>query len=109
LFVTKIYFNGLEKETLEMRNEGNSSLTRKLARAGGWQVAKRLIKQVPFAGTALAIGLTGVSIKRKGFVKGVVHSALDATPVVGTAKNVIELFTGDLIPDKPESDKKVKR
>jgi len=29
---------------------------------------------------------------------------LDVTPVVGTAKNVLEIFTGDLIPDK--SDKK---
>jgi len=25
---------------------------------------------------------------------------LDATPVVGTAKGLVELFTGDLIPDK---------
>ena len=25
---------------------------------------------------------------------------LDATPVVGTAKNVVEIFTGDWIPDK---------
>ena len=27
-------------------------------------------------------------------------SALTFTPVVGTAKNVVEIFTGDLIPDK---------
>jgi hypothetical protein len=29
---------------------------------------------------------------------------LDVTPVVGTAKGVLDLFTGDLIPDK--SDRK---
>jgi hypothetical protein len=28
---------------------------------------------------------------------------LDVTPVVGTAKNVLELFTGDLIPDKKKA------
>ena len=91
-----------------MDREKKTTLTRKIARAGGWQIAKRLIKPVPIAGTALAIGLTGYSIKKKGFIKGIVHSALDATPVVGTAKNIVELFTGDLIPDKPD-DMRYKR
>lgn len=90
-----------------MKSEKKNSLARKVARAGGWQIAKRLIKPVPFAGTILAIGLTGISIKKKGWVRGIVHSALDATPVVGTAKNVVELFTGDIIPDK--SDERNKR
>lgn len=89
-----------------MERKKDSSLTRKVVRAGGWQIAKRLIKPLPFAGTALAIGLTGYSIKKKGLIKGIVHSALDATPIVGTAKNVVELFTGDLIPDKPEERNK---
>ena len=84
-----------------------SSLKRRVIRAGGWQLAKRLIKPLPVVGTVVAIGLTGYSIKKKGLVKGAVHSALDATPIVGTAKNVIELFTGDLIPDKAESNKKI--
>jgi hypothetical protein len=86
-----------------MESDKKSSLTRKLARVGGWQIAKRIIKPLPIAGTALAIGLTGYSIKKKGLIKGVIHSALDATPIVGTAKSVVELFTGDLIPDKPEN------
>lgn len=89
-----------------MEQEKKTTLTRKLARAGGWQIAKRLIKPLPFAGTALAIGLTGVSIRKKGLIKGVIHSALDATPVLGTAKNVVELFTGDLIPDKTDDSRK---
>ena len=89
-----------------MERDNKSSLTRKIARAGGWQIAKRLIKPLPVAGTALAIGLTGYSIKKKGLFRGVLHSALDATPIVGTAKNVVELFTGDFFPDKPKIDKK---
>jgi hypothetical protein len=91
---------------LRMEDEKKKSLTRKVARAGGWQVAKRLIKPLPFVGTALAIGLTGYSIKKKGWIRGIAHSALDATPIVGTAKNVVELFTGDIIPDKPDEERK---
>jgi hypothetical protein len=32
---------------------------------------------------------------------------LDITPVVGTAKNVVEIFTGDWIPDKADRKKPV--
>ena len=80
--------------------EKKTSLKRKIITAGGWQIAKRAAKSVPYLGTAMAIGLIGQSIKRKGVFKGVVNSGLDAIPLVGAAKNVVELFTGDLIPDK---------
>ena len=39
-------------------------------------------------------------IKRKGLLPGAVHVGLDATPLVGTAKGIVEIFTGDLIPDR---------
>lgn len=76
------------------------AIARKLVHAGGWQVAKRAAKMLPFGGTAVAIGLVGHDIKKKGVVKGVINSGLDAIPVVGLAKNAVELFTGDFIPDK---------
>ena len=81
-----------------------TTLKRRMIRAGGWRIAKRLIKPIPIVGTLFAVGLAGYEIKRKGLLPGVVHVGLDVTPVVGTAKGVVELFTGDLIPDK--SDKK---
>lgn len=80
--------------------EKKTTIKRKLIEAGGWQIVKRGAKAVPYLGTAVAIGLIGHSIRRKGVVKGVIHSGLDAIPFVGTAKNVVEFFTGDLIPDK---------
>ena len=40
----------------------------------------------------------------EGLLPGAVHVGLDITPVVGTAKNVIEIFTGDWIPDKPSAN-----
>ena len=71
-------------------------------RAGGWGLAKRLIKPIPIIGSLFAVGLAGYEIRKKGLLPGAVHVGLDATPVVGTAKNVLEIFTGDLIPDKPD-------
>jgi hypothetical protein len=72
----------------------------KLVHAGGWQVAKRVAKMVPFGGTVIAVGLVGHDIKKKGFAKGVLNSGIDAIPFVGFTKNAVELFTGDFIPDK---------
>ncbi len=78
------------------------SLKRKAAEVGGWQVAKRVAKSIPFVGGLLTIGLVGYDIKKKGVVKGVLNSGIDAIPVVGLAKNVVEFFTGDFLSDKEE-------
>ena len=77
-----------------------ASLTRRAMRAGGWRLAKRLIKPIPVVGSALAIGLAGYEVRKKGLLGGALHTGLDVLPVVGTAKGLIELFTGDLIRDK---------
>ena len=82
-----------------------TTLKRRMIRAGGWRIAKRLIKPIPVVGTLFAVGLAGYEIKRKGLLPGAIHVGLDVTPVVGTAKGVVELFTGDLIPDKSERKK----
>ena len=81
-------------------------MKRRLFRAGGWRIAKRLIKPIPIIGSLFAVGLAGYEIKKKGLIPGAVHVGLDVTPVVGTAKGVVELFTGDLIPDKTERRKR---
>jgi hypothetical protein len=85
--------------------ENKKTLKRKAAEAGGWMAARRVAKSVPYVGTFMAIGFVGYDIKKKGFVKGVINSGLDAIPFVGTGKNIIEFFTGDLLPDKVNSDK----
>jgi hypothetical protein len=77
---------------------------RKIVKAGGWELAKRLIKPIPIIGSIVAVGLAGYAIKKKGFLRGSLHVGLDVTPVVGTAKNVVEIFTGDLIRDKVSSN-----
>jgi len=81
-------------------------MKRRIIRAGGWGIAKRLIKPIPIVGSVFALALAGYEIKKKGLLPGAVHVGLDVTPVVGTAKNVLEIFTGDLIPDKAERKSK---
>ena len=87
--------------------ENKKSLKRKLIEAGGWKLARRAGKMIPGVGSAITIGLVGYDIKKKGVVKGLVNSGLDAIPFVGFAKNAVELFTGDFLPDKPENNKKL--
>ena len=49
----------------------------------------------------IALATIGSAIRRKGMVRGVIHSALDAIPWVGGAKNVAEAVRGrDFFPDK---------
>jgi len=77
-----------------------TTITRKVAHAAGWHVVKRFAKMLPFGGTFIAIALVGDDVRKKGLVRGVANSGLDAIPFVGLTKNAVELFTGDFIPDK---------
>lgn len=78
------------------------SVARKVAHAAGWQVVKRGAKMLPFGGIGIALFLVGSDIRRKGLVRGVINSGLDAIPGVGLVKNGIEIVRGDFIPDKEE-------
>ena len=78
-----------------------AGLKRRALRAGGWGIAKRLVKPIPVIGTVVAVGLAGYEIRKKGLIPGAIHVGLDVTPLLGTAKGIIEIFTGDWIPDKP--------
>ena len=81
------------------------TIKRKLLHAGGWQLAKRGAKMVPFGGTAVVLFLVGSDIRKKGVAKGLLNSGIDAIPFVGLAKNAVELFAGDFIPDKAKKGK----
>ncbi|HMO82504.1 MAG TPA: hypothetical protein PKD24_17145 [Pyrinomonadaceae bacterium] len=85
--------------------EKQRNIVKKAARAGGWQVFRRGARMLPFGGTLVVITLVGSDIRRKGLVKGVINSGLDAIPVVGLVKNGYEMFKGDIISDKPNRKK----
>jgi len=65
--------------------------------------ASRWLEAWAVIGTAVALGFAGYEIKKKGWRNGIVHVGLDITPGIGTIKNVLEIFTGDLIPDKKDA------
>jgi hypothetical protein len=71
-----------------------------MVKRGAWEITKKLLKAIPVIGPVFTVGFAGHDIKKKGLVPGAVHVGLDVVPVVGTAKNVVEIFTGDWIPDK---------
>lgn len=79
-----------------------TEIIRRIVQAGGARLARKAVKSVPVIGTAIAVGLAGYEIKKKGLFKGTLNFALDAIPVAGTAKNAIELFTGDWFPDRQQ-------
>ncbi len=83
-----------------------TTILRSLVRAGGTRLARKVGKSIPVVGTVVVVGLAGYEIKKKGLMRGLVNTALDATPLVGTAKNVIELFTGDWLADKKPAEQK---
>ncbi len=85
---------------MKEHNEMTADVKRRVLRAGGWNLAKRVIKPIPVVGTFVAVGLAGYEIKKKGLLRGAIHVGLDATPLLGTAKGIVEIFTGDLIADK---------
>ena len=87
----------------QKRSSKERSIPRKIAHAAGWQLVKRGAKVLPFGGTVVALVLVGSDVKRKGLVKGVVNSGIDAIPFVGLVKNGIEIVRGkDFIADKEE-------
>jgi hypothetical protein len=71
-----------------------------MVKRGAWEITKKLLKAIPVIGPVFTVGFAGHDIKKKGLVPGAIHLGLDVTPGVGTAKNVVEIFTGDIIPDK---------
>ena len=80
-----------------------TKILERIIRAGAARLVVKAAKSTPVIGTAIAIGLIGYEVRKKGLVKGIINTTLDATPIVGVTKNAIEMFTGDWLPDKPPS------
>jgi len=67
----------------------------------GRKLARRLSRSIPWIGGVVALATLGSAVRRKGVVRGALHSALDAIPYVGGAKNLAEAARGrDFLPDR---------
>ena len=89
--IKKMIKRSLMKQALK-----NSAVRKAVAR----KLLKRAVKPVPLIGAGVIAALAISTIRRKGAIKGTADVALDLIPGVGLAKNAVEIFTGDLIPDK---------
>ena len=49
---------------------------------------------MPFVGGLIVLATVGGAMRRKGFLRGALDTALDFLPFVGTAKNVAEVARG---------------
>jgi hypothetical protein len=72
----------------------------KLRKSVSRGIIRRGLKHIPVIGAGAAVVLAAGTIRRKGFFKGGADVLLDIVPFVGLTKGVVEVFTGDLIPDK---------
>ncbi len=63
----------------------------------------RALKVTPIVGYAFVIAAAPAVLRRKGYVLGTVAVTLDLLPVICLIKAGVEIFTGDLIPDRFEA------
>jgi hypothetical protein len=80
--------------------------TKPLHGYAGRKLARRLTRSIPWIGAAIALATLGSAIRRKGWVRGALHSGLDAIPFVGGAKNLAEAARGrDFLRDRVSAQK----
>ena len=74
---------------------------RQIGQFASRRATRRLMRAIPWLGAVIAMMTVGSAIRRKGWVRGALDTALDFTPVVGTVKNMAEVGRGrDFIRDK---------
>lgn len=77
------------------------SITRKAIHYGQGRIVRKMLRAVPWLGGVVALVGLGQAMRRKGFLGGSLHTALDVIPYVGGAKNLAEMARGrDFIRDR---------
>jgi len=78
------------------------SIKSQAAQYASRRITRRLYRTIPWFGAVIALLTVGNAIRRKGFLRGSLDTALDFTPVVGSVKNMAEVGRGrDFFPDRP--------
>jgi hypothetical protein len=63
----------------------------------------KLTRMLPWVGAAFALAALASAMRRKGVLRGALHTVLDATPVLGGVKMLAERARGrDFIADLPQ-------
>jgi hypothetical protein len=77
------------------------SMTQRMTSWGGARLSRRLSRSLPVLGAAIAVATVFTTMRRKGVISGALDTGLNAVPLVGAAKNTIEVLRGrDFFPDR---------
>jgi hypothetical protein len=77
------------------------SIGNHVVRWGGARLSRRLGRSLPWIGAAVALATVASTMRKKGVISGVLDTGLNAVPVVGAAKNLVEIARGrDFFPDR---------
>lgn len=77
------------------------SMQRQIVQYGQARLTRKLSRSLPWIGAVLALATLSAAVRRKGFFKGTLDTALDFTPLVGGVKNLAEAVRGrDFLRDK---------
>lgn len=77
------------------------AITQQAMRFGQRRLTRRMARALPWVGTAVALATLGAAIRRKGWVRGSLDTTLNAMPVVGAVKGVVEVVRGrDFLNDR---------
>jgi hypothetical protein len=64
-------------------------------------LSRRMARSLPWVGAAVAAATVASTMRRKGVISGALDTGLNAVPLVGAAKNIIEVVRGrDFFPDR---------
>jgi len=61
----------------------------------------RALKVMPVIGYVFVLAGAPVVIRRKGYLMGILAVLLDILPVICLIKAAVEVYYGDVIPDRP--------
>jgi hypothetical protein len=77
------------------------TMTNQLARWGSARLSRRMARSLPWVGAAIVVLTAGSTMRRKGVISGALDTGLNAVPLLGAAKNLVEFARGrDFFPDK---------
>jgi hypothetical protein len=77
------------------------TMTQRIAGWGGARLSRRLARSLPILGAVIAAATVIATMRRKGVIGGAFDTGLNAVPLVGAAKNTIEVLRGrDFFPDR---------
>jgi hypothetical protein len=81
--------------------EADMPLADHVVRWGGAKLSRRMSRSLPIVGALVAAATVAAAMRRKGILGGALDTGLNAVPLVGAAKNTIELVRGrDFIRDR---------